>query len=105
MELDWSKNKLLELVRKAYRGEVMLPDFKRSFVWTRGNVEELICSLLEGVFVGKFLIQRVNPEKVPFKTIPIEGTDRLNFHFSCEPPSRKWGSFLLPRQMTSFYKQ
>ena len=47
MELEWSKKKLLELVRKAYHGEVMLPDFQRNFVWARNDIEELICSLLE----------------------------------------------------------
>ena len=52
MELEWSKNKLLELVRKAYHGEVMLPDFQRNFVWARNNIEELICSLLERMFIG-----------------------------------------------------
>jgi len=85
MELEWSKKKLLELVRKAYYGEVMLPDFQRNFVWARSDIEELICSLLERMFIGTFLIQRVNPRDVPFKVIPIEGADKINGNFSPNP--------------------
>ena len=85
MELEWSKKKLLELVRKAYHGEVMLPDFQRNFVWARNNIEELICSLLERMFIGTFLIQRVNPTDAPFKVIPIEGADKINGNFIPKP--------------------
>lgn len=85
MELEWSKKKLLELVRKAYHGEVMLPDFQRNFVWARNDIEELICSLLERMFIGTFLIQRVNSRNVPFKVIPIEGADKVNSNFTPKP--------------------
>ncbi len=86
MELEWSKKKkLLELVRKAYYGEVMLPDFQRNFVWARNDIEELICSLLEKMFIGTFLIQRVNPTDVPFKVIPIEGANKVNRSFNPRP--------------------
>ncbi|WP_456477851.1 GmrSD restriction endonuclease domain-containing protein [Geoglobus ahangari] len=85
MEIEWSKKKLLELVRKAYNGEVMLPDFQRNFVWARNDIEELICSLLEKMFIGTFLIQRVSPTNVPFKVIPIEGADKINGNFTPRP--------------------
>ncbi len=85
MELEWSKKKLLEMVKKAYKGEVMLPDFQRNFVWARNDIEELICSLLERMFIGTFLIQRVDPKDVPFKVIPIEGADKVNGNFTSKP--------------------
>lgn len=85
MELEWSKKKLLELVRKAYHGEVMLPDFQRNFVWARNDIEALICSLLERMFIGTFLIQRVNPTDAPFKVIPIEGANKVNGNFNPRP--------------------
>jgi len=85
MELEWSKKKLLELVKKAYYGEVMLPDFQRNFIWARNDIEELICSLLERMFIGTFLIQRVNPTNVPFKVIPIEGANKVNEDFNPKP--------------------
>ncbi len=49
MELEWSRTRLIELAKKAYNREVMLPDFQRNFIWTRSDIEELICSLLEGM--------------------------------------------------------
>ncbi len=85
MELEWSKKRLIELVKKAYRGEVMLPDFQRNFVWARNDIEELICSLVERMFIGTFLIQRVDPSDVPFKVIPIEGADQINDNFDPKP--------------------
>jgi hypothetical protein len=84
-ELSWSIENLLELVKKAYNGEVMLPDFQRNFVWARNDIEELICSLLERMFIGTFLIQHVNPVGVPFKVIPIEGADKVNGNFNPKP--------------------
>ncbi len=85
MELEWSKKKLLELVRKAYYGEIMLPDFQRNFIWARNDIEELLCSLLENMFIGVFLIQRVNPVNLPFRVIPIEGADKVNGSFKPKP--------------------
>ena len=46
MNLSWSTERLLESVRKAFEGKVMLPDFQRNFVWARNDIEELLCSLL-----------------------------------------------------------
>jgi len=85
MELEWSKKKLLQLARKAYNGEVMLPDFQRNFVWERNDIEDLIRSILENMFIGTFLIQRVNPNDVPYKVIPIEGANKLNGKFTEKP--------------------
>jgi len=85
MELDWSKKRLFELVEKAYVGEVMLPDFQRNFLWTRNDIEELISSLLEQMFIGTFLIQRVDPKHIPFKVIPIEGANLVNKSFAPKP--------------------
>jgi len=85
MDLEWTTKKLLELVRKAHKGEVMLPDFQRNFIWARNDIEELICSLLEKMFIGTFLIQRVNPNNVPFKVIPIEGVNNINDNFNPKP--------------------
>jgi hypothetical protein len=82
MELGQSSKKLIELVRRSYEGEVMLPDFQRNFVWTRQDVEELIKSLLENTFIGTFLIHHVNPNDLPFKTIAIEGAKEVNSNFN-----------------------
>lgn len=62
MNLQQGQNKLLNLLELAYNGEVMLPDFQRSFVWGRNDIEELIKSLLEDMFIGTFLILHTHPK-------------------------------------------
>lgn len=84
MDLSQGSKKLLDLVNQAYVGEVMLPDFQRNFVWSRWDIEELLRSLLENMFVGSFLIQNINPSSPPFKTIPIEGVKQLNPNFNAK---------------------
>lgn len=78
MQLSQGTKSLLDLTKKAYNGEVMLPDFQRNFVWTRQDVEELLKSLLEDMFIGTFLVHNVDPSNPPFKTIAIEGAKLVN---------------------------
>ena len=86
MLLSQGTKRLIEdLVKKTYNGEVMLPDFQRSFVWRRQNIEELIVSLLENSFIGTFLIYHINPNDPPFKTIPIAGVNECNPDFDPKP--------------------
>ena len=33
--------KLLTLVEEAYKAKIVLPEFQRSFVWSREDIEEL----------------------------------------------------------------
>ena len=81
MQLSQGSKNLLDLAKKAYAGEVMLPDFQRNFVWTRQDVEELLKSLLEDMFIGTFLVHNVEPSNPPFKTIAIEGAKLVNPDF------------------------
>ncbi len=85
MELSQGNKELLSLTKGAFKGEVMLPDFQRNFVWARQDIEELIKSLLEDMFIGNFLIHNVNPLDPPFKPIAIEGAELLNVNFKSKP--------------------
>jgi hypothetical protein len=76
--INYGSYKLLELINRAYNGEVMLPDFQRNFVWKREDIEELIKSILEGIFIGPFIFLHVTPKIRPFKTIFIDGVKLLN---------------------------
>ncbi|MRI57882.1 MAG: hypothetical protein C6H99_00065, partial [Epsilonproteobacteria bacterium] len=80
-----SKSLINDFLEKAYIGEVMLPDFQRNFVWTRQDIEELLKSLLENMFIGTFLIQHISPDNPPFQVIPIEGTQEVNKNFQKRP--------------------
>jgi len=67
--------KLLEIVEMVYNGSVRLPQFQRSFVWTRQEVAELLISLLNGYYVGTFLWLPVQEKKLPFGDRLFEGVD------------------------------
>lgn len=69
---------LLTLVQAAYEGKVVLPEFQRSFVWERENIEELLVSILQGYFIGTFLILDTPVESALFPFRPVEGLDKVN---------------------------
>ncbi|GIX46088.1 MAG: hypothetical protein KatS3mg131_0299 [Candidatus Tectimicrobiota bacterium] len=69
---------LLALVREAYNAKIVVPEFQRSFVWGREEIEEFLASLLQGYFVGTFLMldtQTAAP-MFPFRT--VEGLAQVN---------------------------
>jgi len=66
---------LLTIIKEASQGKVVLPEFQRSFVWTRENIEELLVSILQGYFIGTFLILDTPPEQAIFPFRPVEGSD------------------------------
>ena len=44
-----------QLLDKVYNGEIVLPDFQRSFIWEPEDVRELIVSVLGNYFIGSML--------------------------------------------------
>ena len=73
--MDPTKQSLITIVDQARTGEVVLPEFQRSFIWTRREIEELIVSVFNGYFVGSLLILNVVPESVPFRPRVVEGVE------------------------------
>jgi hypothetical protein len=78
MDVEHGTKEILDLVKMAYNGEVMLPDFQRNFVWDRQSIEELIESILENIFIGTFLILNTSSSLNPFKCIFIQGAEEVN---------------------------
>jgi hypothetical protein len=68
-------NGLLDLVQKARKGTLVLPQFQRNFVWSRDDITGLLESILDGHFIGSFLLLRTDADSVPFGLRPIEGVD------------------------------
>ncbi len=64
---------ILDLVRYARTGRLVLPQFQRNFVWGRDEVTELLASILNGYFIGSFLLLETDPDYLPFATRPIQG--------------------------------
>ncbi len=85
MDIEHGTQNLLGLARKAYTGEVMLPDFQRNFIWERQSIEEFIESLLEKVFVGTFLILNTVKGIEPFKCNFIQGAKDVNPGIEARP--------------------
>lgn len=70
--------RLLSLLEDASRGKVVIPEFQRSFVWTREDIEELLVSILQGYFIGTFLILDTPTEKPMFPFRAVEGLHIVN---------------------------
>ncbi len=73
--METVSKKLLEIVDMVRNGSVRLPQFQRSFVWTRHEVAELLVSLLNGYYVGTFLWLPVQEKRLPFGDRLFEGVD------------------------------
>lgn len=69
---------LLEIVKGAYQGKVVVPEFQRSFVWGREDIEEFLASVLQGYFVGTFLMLDTSPERPMFPFRRVEGVESIN---------------------------
>jgi len=70
-----TKEPLIGLIHDARQGQVVLPEFQRSFIWDRQSIEELLVSILNNYFIGSLLFLSVLPDDHPFKARKIEGTD------------------------------
>lgn len=64
---------LLKIVQEAYEAKVVVPEFQRSFVWERNDIQELLTSILQGYFVGSFLMLDTPSSKPMFPFRTIEG--------------------------------
>jgi hypothetical protein len=71
---------LLAIVQGAYQGKVVIPEFQRSFIWPRDAIEELLVSILQGYFIGTFLILDTQPDKSLFPFRVVEGLEKVNGH-------------------------
>lgn len=75
METKPNNENLLGLVAKARSGKVVLPQFQRNFVWSRDDITDLLVSLLEGHFIGSFLMLRSDADDAPFAIRAIQGVN------------------------------
>lgn len=56
----------------------MIPEFQRSFVWGREDIEELLVSILQGYFIGTFLMLDTRADESLFPFRVVEGLEQLN---------------------------
>jgi len=67
-----------DLVDKVSKGEVVLPDFQRSFIWGPEDVRELIVSVLGDYFIGTMLILELYKDDSPFALRLAEGVKEID---------------------------
>jgi|Deesub1362A_J573_1020465.scaffolds.fasta_scaffold01960_2 hypothetical protein len=70
--------KLRVLLESVNRGEVVLPDFQRDFVWYPEDVRELLVSVIGDYFIGSILWMETTKESSPFALRLVEGVEKVN---------------------------
>lgn len=75
MKITPDNDSLFDLIKDARSGKVVLPQFQRNFVWSRDDITDLLTSILEGYFIGSFLLLRADTDNVPFAMRALEGID------------------------------
>lgn len=73
MKTTPDNEKLLDLIDDARKGKIVLPQFQRNFVWSRDDVTALLLSILEGHFIGAFLLLDTDSDNLPFAARTLEG--------------------------------
>ena len=68
MRFETTTRPLRELVRAFHRGEILLPQFQRDYVWRPAKIRNLLDSLLRGFPIGGFYLWRptsgaIDPKK------------------------------------------
>ena len=74
MNVTPKNENLFETVKSAGRGEIALPQFQRSFVWTAGDIQELLVSVFKRHFIGSLLTLNIDQGDPPFSIRAIEGS-------------------------------
>lgn len=77
MEIIPDKRKLVGLVEQAQDGKLCLPNFQRDFVWRRGEVADLLRSIVRRYFIGSLLLLRCDSHNPPFAPVFLRGANSI----------------------------
>jgi hypothetical protein len=67
--------KLLDLIGAARQGKIALPQFQRNFVWSRDDIIDLLLSIMQGHFIGSFLMLASDTDHLPFAARALQGIE------------------------------
>lgn len=67
-----------DLLKGMYRGEIVLPDFQRKFVWDAEDIKDLLVSVCSDYFIGSMLAMDSVEEDCMFKLRLFEGVEKVN---------------------------
>lgn len=70
---------MMEMIQEAEKGQLVIPDFQREFVWTRQQIEELLNSIINGYFIGTILLLESSTNQLRFAPRHIRGVKEYNW--------------------------
>lgn len=70
--------KIESLLEGIVNGEIVLPEFQRSFIWEPEDIRQLLISIVAGYFIGSMLILETTKEDCSFSLRLIEGVEEVN---------------------------
>jgi len=88
---------ILTLVRNIHNGKILLPEFQRNFVWSNQNIKDLLVSILNGYFIGTFLLLR-RGGSFDFKIRYFQGVNETNSTLPQDPDERRVEKIVLDGQ-------
>ena len=71
---DSTKTPLQELLARAAKGSLQLPDFQRGWVWDDERIRSLLASVSVSFPIGAVMLLQTGGEHVRFKPRPLAGT-------------------------------
>jgi hypothetical protein len=88
---------MLDIVKEAYDGRCVLPEFQRSFVWANTDIRSLLVSILNGYFIGTLLFIR-RGETFDFGIRYFEGIETVNPKLPLDPEEKNVDRAILDGQ-------
>lgn len=73
---------MLDLLKKAKSGSLVIPDFQREFIWRIGQIEELLNSVVNEYFIGSILLLESSAINKRFAPKPIYGIGASSINYS-----------------------
>lgn len=67
-----------EIIKEVENGELVIPDFQRSFIWEPEDVRQLLISVIGGYFIGSILVLETIYDEAPFALRLVEGVSEVN---------------------------
>jgi len=67
-----------DILNRVYDGEIVLPEFQRSFIWEPEDIRQLLVSVLGSYFIGSIFAMDSTRDESPFALRLIEGVKGVN---------------------------
>jgi len=66
LALSTDRVKVRDIIEQAFKGEILIPEFQRDFVWKAEDIKELLTSILGGYFIGTILFHQNTRRRIDF---------------------------------------